>query len=172
MGYTGGARPNPTYSSVCSGDGHTEALKIDFDPNEVSYDQLLDVFWDNHNPTVPLVTQYKSAIWPQTADQERAALESAKRFEESRGRAVATDIARVDGTAAPEWHDAEWYHQNYNAKNKVRLGGMALLFLLNYMPEGSFPGQAVFKAVLGGAVFASLLPQLVPGFDKFLDIFD
>ena len=45
VGYTGGARPNPTYSSVCSGGGHTEALKIDFDPNEVSYDQLLDVFW-------------------------------------------------------------------------------------------------------------------------------
>lgn len=106
MGYTGGTSDNPTYGSVCGGDGHTEAIKIDFDPDVITYENLLDMFWEEHNPSgyKPKV-QYKSAIWPTTPAQATAAEASRKAISEKYGP-VHTDIE-----SAKEWHDAEEYHQ-------------------------------------------------------------
>ena len=74
MGYTGGDRENPTYGTVCNGDGHTEALRVEFDPNRVSYEKLLDVFMSEHDPCRPMTTQYQSAVWPQNDAQREAVL--------------------------------------------------------------------------------------------------
>ena len=67
---------------------------------------------------------------------------------------------------------AEWYHQQYNLKNKIRLALAFGVFVLNNIPHGSFPGQETAKTVLGGLVFLSLLPQLVAPFDRLLAVFD
>ncbi|KAL0033515.1 hypothetical protein WJX79_000545 [Trebouxia sp. C0005] len=67
VGYTGGSKPNPTYDSVCSGDGHTEAVKVEFNPHELPYEGLLKAFFKEHSPTTKKgSTQYKSAIWCHT----------------------------------------------------------------------------------------------------------
>lgn len=82
-------------------------------------------------------------------------------------------MGRYIGVMEPKaWWDAEWYHQDYNNKNKLRLAAAAGVFALNNLPHGAFPGQEPLKAVLGGLVFASMIPQLVPGFDKMLAMFD
>ena len=93
VGYTGGDSEEPTYGTVCGGDGHTEAVKIEFDPNVISYEQLLDTFWAEHNPSgyKPKV-QYKSAIWPQNDAQEAAARASQKAIEDKYGKTLHTDI--------------------------------------------------------------------------------
>ena len=93
VGYTGGDSDNPTYGTVCGGDGHTEAVKIEFDPNVISYEQLLDTFWAEHNPSgyKPKV-QYKSAIWPQNEAQEAAARASKKAIEDKYNKTLHTDI--------------------------------------------------------------------------------
>lgn len=106
MGYTGGDSDNPTYGSVCGGDGHTEALKIEFDPDVISYDSLLEMFWEEHNPSgyKPKV-QYKSAIWPTTDAQAEKATASKKAIQDKYGN-VHTDIE-----PPKQWHDAEEYHQ-------------------------------------------------------------
>jgi len=167
VGYTGGDRPDPTYGSVCNGDGHTEALKVEFDPSVVSYEQLLETFLSVHDPCVPMNTQYQSAVWPQNDAQKEAVLAALDRAEQKRGRPVYTKVA-----PPKEFHNAEWYHRQYNLKNKLRLGAAAGVFALNNMPHGSFPGQEILKTILGGAVFLSLLPQLVAPFDRLLAIFD
>ena len=105
VGYTGGDSEEPTYGSVCGGDGHTEAVKIEFDPNVISYEQLLDTFWAEHNPSgyKPKV-QYKSAIWPQNKAQEAAARASKKPRLCSGGTFIARvpcfvgAVARLSGT--------------------------------------------------------------------------
>ncbi|KAK9813627.1 hypothetical protein WJX73_000743 [Symbiochloris irregularis] len=109
VGYTGGNRPDPTYGSVCSGDGHTEAIKVTYDPKLVSYDELLKVFLAEHNPLHKGKTQYKSAIWTHSPEQEAAVKQALQSFEQTRGKKVATDVA----PAAP-WTDAESYHQKYS----------------------------------------------------------
>ena len=77
MGYTGGKTENPTYGTVCGGDGHTEALKVEFDPRVISYDDLLNAFWEEHNPSgYKPKAQYKSAIWPTSESQKEKALAS------------------------------------------------------------------------------------------------
>ncbi len=167
VGYTGGDSGDPTYGSVCAGDGHTEALKVTFDPAIVSYESLLDKFLSTHDPCVPMNTQYQSAVWPQNEAQKEAVLAALDRTEAARNRPVYTKVA-----PSKEFHNAEWYHRSYNKKNKLRLSAAAGVFLLNNMPHGTFPGQEVLKTVLGGAVFLSLLPQLVAPFDRLLAIFD
>ena len=86
-GYTGGYTPNPTYREVCSGDtGHAEAVRIVYDPSVISYEQLLQVFWENHDPAQGMRqgndhgTQYRSAIYPLTPEQDAAARASLERF--------------------------------------------------------------------------------------------
>ena len=123
VGYAGGFTPNPTYEETCSGrTGHTEAVLVVFDPAKVSYETLLRVFWESHDPTQgmrqgnDMGSQYRSAIYTTTPEQAAAAAASKAMFEEAlvaRGYgAITTEIA----PAGPFFY-AEGYHQQYLAKN-------------------------------------------------------
>ncbi len=123
VGYAGGFTPNPTYREVCSGGtGHTEAVQVVFDPKKVSYDDLLKVFWESHDPTQGMRqgndagTQYRSAIYAHGAAQLRAALASKEQFQAALTKqgygAITTEI--ID---APPFYYAEDYHQQYLEKN-------------------------------------------------------
>ena len=123
VGYAGGFTPNPTYEETCSGrTGHTEAVLVVFDPAKVSYETLLRVFWESHDPTQGMRqgndvgSQYRSAIYTTTPEQAAAAAASKEMFQEAlsaRGYgAVTTEI----GPAGPFYY-AEGYHQQYLAKN-------------------------------------------------------
>ena len=120
VGYLGGTLPNPTYKDVCTGrTGHAEVVQVEYDPAEVSYDKLLDVFWENHDPTTlnrqgpDVGTQYRSAIFYHTAEQKRVAEESKARLEASGKvrRPIVTEI-----TEATPFYLAEDYHQRYLEK--------------------------------------------------------
>jgi peptide-methionine (S)-S-oxide reductase len=123
VGYAGGVTPNPTYQEVCSGHtGHTEAVLVVFDPTVVSYEQLLKVFWEGHDPTQgmrqgnDLGTQYRSAIYTLDPEQAAAAEASKDAFEarlaEAGFGAITTEIL-----PAGAFYYAEEYHQQYLAKN-------------------------------------------------------
>ena len=123
-GYTGGTEKDPTYEQVSAGKtGHLEAIEITYDPAKVSYDQLLDVFWKNVDPTqhngqfVDVGSQYRTAIFYHTEEQRRLALESRNRLQESRkfGKPIVTEIR-----PALEFYSAEDYHQDYYIKNPIR----------------------------------------------------
>ena len=120
VGYSGGHFDNPTYKDVCSGrTGHAEVVQVIFDPTRVSYEELLDVFWDNHNPTQvnrqgpDVGTQYRSAIFWHDEAQEKAAIASKEALEASGrfGQPIATEI-----TKASTYFIAEDYHQQYLEK--------------------------------------------------------
>jgi peptide-methionine (S)-S-oxide reductase len=123
VGYAGGYTPNPTYEEVCSGStGHTEAVLVAYDPEKVSYDELLRVFWEGHDPTQGMRqgndagTQYRSAAY-WTSDAQREALEKSaatfgERLKERGYGEISTEIAE-----AGEFYYAEDYHQQYLAKN-------------------------------------------------------
>ena len=151
---------------MCNGDGHTEALRVEFDPERVSYEKLLGVFMSEHDPCRPMTTQYQSAVWPQN-DAQRGCPRRNRPIRGGRGRTVTTRVLDSD---AKFW-SAEWYHQQYNLKNKIRLALAFGVFVLNNILHGSFPGQETAKTVLGGLVFLSL-PQLVAPFDRLLAVFD
>jgi peptide-methionine (S)-S-oxide reductase len=123
VGYAGGLTPNPTYREVCSGmTGHNEVVLVVFNPEIVSYEELLKVFWEAHNPTQGMRqgndvgTQYRSGIYVFDEMQRRAALASHEKFQAALKMAgfgrITTEI--VD---APEFYYAEDYHQQYLAKN-------------------------------------------------------
>jgi len=123
VGYTGGFTPNPTYEEVCSGrTGHTEAVLVVFDPKVTSYDALLRVFWENHDPTQGMRqgndvgTQYRSAIYTFGPEQAAAAEASRKMFEERLHDKGYGDITS-EIESAPVFYYAEDYHQQYLAKN-------------------------------------------------------
>ncbi len=120
VGYLGGTLANPTYKDVCTGKtGHAEVVQVQYDPSQVTYDRLLEVFWENHDPTTlnrqgpDVGTQYRSAIFFHTPEQERAAKESKARLEASGKlrRPVVTEI-----TPASTFYPAEDYHQRYLEK--------------------------------------------------------
>jgi peptide-methionine (S)-S-oxide reductase len=120
VGYLGGTLANPTYKDVCTGrTGHAEVVQVTYDPSEVTYDQLLDVFWENHDPTTlnrqgpDVGTQYRSAIFYHTADQKRIAEESKAKLEAS-GRFRKPIVTEV--TQASTFFLAEDYHQRYLEK--------------------------------------------------------
>jgi peptide-methionine (S)-S-oxide reductase len=123
VGYAGGLTPNPTYQEVCSGGtGHTEVVRIAFDPVRVSYGTLLKAFWENHDPTQGMRqgndvgTQYRSAIYTYTAAQQEQAENSRRAYQQaltSRGHGPVTTEVRN----APPFYFAEEYHQQYLAKN-------------------------------------------------------
>ncbi len=119
-GYEGGTMPNPTYRDVCTDEtGHAEVVEVTFDPARVSYDQLLDVFWANHDPTQKnrqgpdVGRQYRSAIFFHSPAQRDAAIASKERLEKSGKlrRPIATEI-----TPASTFWRAEDYHQRYLEK--------------------------------------------------------
>jgi len=120
VGYSGGTLANPTYQDVCSGrTGHAEVVQVEYDPARVSYDRLLDVFWDNHDPTTlnrqgpDIGEQYRSAIFFHTPEQEAVAKASKARLEQSGRfrRPIVTEI-----TPASAFWRAEEYHQRYLEK--------------------------------------------------------
>jgi peptide-methionine (S)-S-oxide reductase len=120
VGYMGGTLKKPTYQDVCTDrTGHAEAVEVQFDPSKVSYGQLLDVFWQCHDPTTlnrqgpDVGTQYRSAIFTHDAEQEAAARASKERLEQARAfpRPIVTEIV-----PAQEFWRGEEYHQQYLEK--------------------------------------------------------
>jgi peptide-methionine (S)-S-oxide reductase len=121
-GYAGGSTPNPTYEEVCSSrTGHAEVVRVVFDPSQVTYEQLLRLFWENHDPTQgmrqgnDLGTQYRSAIYTQSPEQQAAAEASRDAYQRELTKAgfgpITTEIR-----PAPTFYFAEAYHQQYLAK--------------------------------------------------------
>jgi peptide-methionine (S)-S-oxide reductase len=122
-GYTGGHTPNPTYEEVCSGrTGHNEVVLVAYRPAEVSYDELLRLFWEGHDPTQGMRqgndvgAQYRSGIYVTSDAQRRAAEASRERFQERLSDAGYGEIT-TEIMDAPEFFYAEDYHQQYLAKN-------------------------------------------------------
>jgi len=114
VGYTGGTTANPTYYEL--GD-HTETVQIDYDPTQISYADLLEVFWDSHSPTYRTLSfQYRSAIFYHNEEQKQLALESKREREKALGATLYTDIE-----AAGAFYLAEDYHQKYYLRNQRSL---------------------------------------------------
>jgi len=123
VGYAGGFTPNPTYEEVCSGGtGHTEVVRVVFDPRVVSYEELLRVFWEGHDPTQGMRqgndtgTQYRSAVYTFGEAQQRAAMASRDRYARAL-RAAGHGAITTEIRAAPPFYFAEPYHQQYLGKN-------------------------------------------------------
>jgi peptide-methionine (S)-S-oxide reductase len=124
VGYAGGFTPNPTYREVCTGrTGHNEVARVVFDPKVISYEELLRVFWENHDPTQGMRqgndvgTQYRSAIFYHSDEQRAAAEESLVAFQKKLSEAGYGEIS-TQIEAAPEFYFAEDYHQQYLSSNK------------------------------------------------------
>ena len=123
VGYAGGYTPNPSYEEVCSGrTGHTEAVLVVFDPQTISYEQVLRLFWENHDPTQGMRqgndagTQYRSAVYWTTESQREAAEASRDMFQAELAKAGYGEITTELAAAGPFYY-AEPYHQQYLAKN-------------------------------------------------------
>ncbi len=124
VGYLGGTLANPTYHDVCTGQtGHAEVVQLDFDPDQVSYEQILEIFWSCHNPTTlnrqgpDIGSQYRSAIFYHSPEQAAAAKTSRDKQEASGRfkRPIVTEIA-----PASTFYRAEEYHQQYLAKHGLK----------------------------------------------------
>lgn len=120
VGYTGGKTDKPTYEDIYSDNtGHAEAVQVTFDPKEVSYEKLLEIFWNNHDPTTPnrqgpdYGSQYRSVIFYHSEEQKKLAEKSKKEFEQGKkfSRPIVTQIV-----PASTFFKAEEYHQQYLAK--------------------------------------------------------
>jgi peptide-methionine (S)-S-oxide reductase len=120
VGYIGGNLPNPTYEDVCTDrTGHAEALQVKYDPKEISYEELLDLFWSIHNPTTKnrqgpdIGSQYRSIIFYHTSEQERIAKKSKQELDDSNKfqNKIVTEIE-----PASTFYPAEDYHQKYYQK--------------------------------------------------------
>jgi len=137
VGYAGGYTPNATYEEVCSGrTGHTEVVRVIYDPNKVSYETLLKAFWESHDPTQGMRqggdvgTQYRSAIYTTTDAQQKAAEASKRSYQDALTKAHRATIT-TEVKEAPEFYYAEEYHQQYLAKNPngyCGLGGCGVAY--------------------------------------------
>ncbi|MDD5463307.1 MAG: peptide-methionine (S)-S-oxide reductase MsrA [Methylococcales bacterium] len=137
VGYSGGYTPNPTYEEVCSGlTGHSEVVKVIYDPALTSYDELLRLFWTSHNPTQgmrqgnDIGTQYRSGIYTYTPEQLDEALESKHHYQHQLTRAGFNQIT-TEIMPASAFYYAEDYHQQYLAKEPMGycgLGGLDIAF--------------------------------------------
>jgi peptide-methionine (S)-S-oxide reductase len=130
VGYAGGETPNPTYEEVCSGrTGHAEVVLVVFDPKAISYDALLKVFWESHDPTQGMRqgndvgTQYRSAIYT-TGPEQRKAAEASKAMYEAELRKKGFGPVTTEIREAPPFYFAEDYHQQYLAKNPFGYCGL------------------------------------------------
>lgn len=120
VGYSGGWFKDPTYKDVCSGKtGHAEAVEVEYDPSQVSYEELLTVLWEIHDPTTPnrqgpdVGTQYRSAIFYHTPEQKAVAIVSKEKLQRS-GRYKNLVVTEI--TPASQFYRAEEYHQQYLEK--------------------------------------------------------
>jgi peptide-methionine (S)-S-oxide reductase len=127
-GYSGGDLVNPTYEQVCTDTtGHAEVVEVEFDPNQISYEELLDVFWTHHDPTQlnrqgpDFGSQYRSAIFFHDEDQQKAAEASRDRAQERFDRPIVTEISK-----ASDFYEAEEYHQRYLEKKGLASCTVAL----------------------------------------------
>jgi peptide-methionine (S)-S-oxide reductase len=123
VGYAAGITPNPTYQEVCTGmTGHNEVVLVVYDPSVISYEQLLKVFWESHNPTQGMRqgndtgTQYRSGIYTYSPQQRQLAEKSRSMYQEALNQAGYSQIT-TEILDAPEFYYAEVYHQQYLAKN-------------------------------------------------------
>ena len=123
VGYSDGATKNPTYEDVCTDTtGHAEAVEIDYDPQENSYEELLKIFWSNHNPTTPnrqgpdIGKQYRSAVFFHTPEQKKAAIEMKEKLNPLSREKFQGDIV-TEIKPASDFYRAEEYHQQYFAKS-------------------------------------------------------
>jgi len=121
VGYIGGQLPNPTYEEVCTDKtGHAEAVEVEYDPDEISYEELLDVFWNNHNPTTlnrqgpDMGIQYRSAIFYHNDEQKEIAEKSKQTLDKS-GQFENSIVTEIVPT--PTFYNAEEYHQKYFKKH-------------------------------------------------------
>lgn len=136
VGYSGGFTPNPTYEEVCSGQtGHTEVVRVVFDTQVISFEQLLHAFWEKHNPTQgmrqgnDLGTQYRSAIYVYSDEQYQTASASKQAYQALLGNEVQSITTEI--LPAGKYYYAENYHQQYLAKNPngyCGLGGTGVCF--------------------------------------------
>ncbi|AUC62123.1 peptide-methionine (S)-S-oxide reductase [Cyanobacterium sp. HL-69] len=137
VGYAAGYTPNPTYEEVCSGlTGHNEVVLVVYDPQIISYETLLKVFWENHNPTQGMRqgndrgTQYRSGIYTYSTQQKELAQKSKQLYQQELNKAGHGEIT-TEILDAPEFYFAEGYHQQYLAKNPngyCGLGGTKVCF--------------------------------------------
>lgn len=138
VGYSGGFTPNPTYEEVCTGmTGHNEVVRVVFDPALVSYQDLLALFWQSHNPTQGMRqgndtgTQYRSGIYTYTPAQQDAAMQSLAHYQQRLQNAGISDLITTEIAPAVEFYYAEDYHQQYLAKNPqgyCGLGGTGVCY--------------------------------------------
>jgi peptide-methionine (S)-S-oxide reductase len=143
--YSGGFTPNPTYQEVCTGDtGHAEVVRVIYDPQRISYQELLKQFWEAHDPTQgmrqgnDLGTQYRSVIYALDAEQ-RAAAEESKRIYQARLAAAGRGTITTEIQDAPKFYYAEDYHQQYLAKNPdgyCGIGGCGVPFKVAELQQG------------------------------------
>ena len=122
-GYSDGATKNPTYEDVCTDTtGHAEAVEVDYDPQEVSYEELLKIFWNNHNPTTlnrqgpDVGKQYRSAVFFHTPEQKKTAIEMKEKLNPIAREKFQSDIV-TEIKPASDFYRAEEYHQQYFAKS-------------------------------------------------------
>jgi len=123
VGYSDGATKNPTYEDVCTDTtGHAEAVEVDYDPQEVSYEELLKIFWNNHNPTTlnrqgpDVGKQYRSAVFFHTPEQKKTAIEMKEKLNPIAREKFQSDIV-TEIKPASDFYRAEEYHQQYFAKS-------------------------------------------------------
>jgi len=111
VGYAGGSTADPTYRNL---DGHSETIQIDFDPTQITYEQLLDLFWASHDPTSrPWSRQYASIVFFHDEEQRRLAVESSDREAARHGQEISTEVVPFS-----EFHLAEGYHQKYRLQQE------------------------------------------------------
>jgi peptide-methionine (S)-S-oxide reductase len=124
VGYCGGTLPDPTYEMVCTGQsGHAEVIEVEYDPSQIGYEALLELFWSIHDPTTlnrqgpDVGTQYRSAIFFHDAEQENAAQTSMEKLQQS-GRFASPIVTEI--APAPQFYRAEEYHQKYLEKRGMK----------------------------------------------------
>ena len=123
VGYSDGVTKNPTYEDVCTDStGHAEAVEVDYNPQEVSYEELLKIFWNNHNPTTlnrqgpDVGKQYRSAVFFHTPEQKKAAIEMKEKLNPIAREKFQSDIV-TEIKPASDFYRAEEYHQQYFSKS-------------------------------------------------------
>lgn len=137
VGYSGGFTPNPAYEEVCTGyTGHAEVVRVIFDPMQISYEQLLAVFWENHDPTQAMRqgndigTQYPSAIYTTGSEQQDKAEQSLRAYQQALN-GIGNNVIATEILPSGEFYYAEDYHQQYLAKNPggyCGLGGAGVCY--------------------------------------------